>query len=421
MNKILLVVTSLVLVTASCVKNKGEVTYTYNKAIAQYDNISALRSQDLVEAPKPIQTIGKVFYGSSVVLIGEKNKGIHVINNTNRNLPSKTSFLNLPYCNEFYVDGTILYAETHYDIVKIDISNTANPVLLHRAENAISQPIINAEGKILTGFNYQIIQESFKLNSPEERALRNSQTLYFDFNNNLIPEGNVPPSFASSNIDNKGTMNKMEVADNHLYIITSSLLKSYDVSGNEIIKTDEKNIGTELETIYYEDNKLFIGSQSSMIIANNSNPSSPQVQSTFTHEVSCDPVLPNDNIAYLTLRSVANEGCLGTTNLLKVVDITNPSSPRNINDKQLRSPYGMTISNNHLFIGEGANGITVLDITNPTNPIEISNNPAIQAFDVIKHPNSSDVILTISNNEIKQLRYDNATNTVQELSNLSTL
>ncbi len=421
MKKVLFMASALLLVASSCVKNKGEVSYTYNKAIAQYDDIDAIRNQSLIEAPRAVTNISKVFYGADVVLIGERNEGIHVINNTNRNSPSKSVFINLPYCNEFFVDGNTLYAESHYDIVKIDISNTSAPSLIKRAEYAIGEAIKNSEGKVLTGFKYEIVNESFKLNSPEELALREANTLYFDYSNNLIPSGNVPPSFTSTNAKNKGTMNKMEVADNHLNVITGTQLYTYDVSGNDIVSTNKQFVGNDLETIYHENGKLFIGSKSSMYIYNNSTPSNPYKLSQYAHEISCDPVLPNGNIAYLTLRSVQNEGCNGTVNLLKVIDISNVGNPTNLNDVIMRSPYGMTISNNHLFIGEGLNGITVMDINNPSNPIEITNNTNIQTFDVIKHPTASDVLLVISSNEIKQISFDASTNTIQELSNLSNL
>lgn len=413
---------SLLVLGTSCVKNKGEVSYSYNKAIAQYDYLEAIRNQGLVEAPRPISDIGKVFYGTDIILIGERNKGIHIINNANRNIPTKPSFLSIPYCNEFFVDGNFLYAESHYDILKIDISNKSNPILVHRAKNAISQPIKNNEGKTLVGFTYQFVHESFKLNSAEELALRKSNTLYFDYSNNLIPSGKVPPSFVSSSAKNKGTMSRMEVADGYLNLITSSQLYTYDISGGSIISTKKQTIGNDLETIYHEDNKLFIGSKSSMTILNNNNPSEPYVLSSYWHEVSCDPVLPNDDIAYLTLRSVQDEGCSGgTVNLLKVIDISNPSSPSNITDVTMRSPYGMTISNDHLFIGEGANGITVMDITNPNNPTEIFNTSSFKTYDVIKHPNDSDIILVISDNDVKQLSFDESSNTIQELNSLLSL
>lgn len=409
------------LTLSSCVKNKGEVSYSYNKAIAQYANIEEIRNQDLVQSSRPIQNISKVFYGTDVILIGEKNKGIHVIDNTNRNIPTKPAFLNLPYCNEFYVDGNFLYAETHYDIVKIDLTNKSNPTLVYRGNYAISNPIIGENGSVLIGFRYEFVRETFQLNSPEELALRKANTIYFDYNNQLIPEGDVPPSFTSSNGKSKGTMSKMEIANHYLNLITGSSLLTYDISGNTIVKTQQQQVGTDLETIYHENNKLYIGSKSSMIIMNNSNPSAPTKISEYTHEVSCDPVLPNGNIAYLTLRSVDSEGCNGTVNLLKVLNVTNPSSPTEITNVNLRSPYGMTISNGRLFVGEGQNGLTVLDITNPTSPVEIHHSTAFKTFDVIKHPTDNDIILIISRNDIKQLQYNSSTGTIQELSSLLSL
>lgn len=407
------------LITTSCTKNKGEVAYTYNKAIAQYDDIESVRKMEIAEPPQTIVNTGKVFFGNEVILIGEKNKGIHIIDDIKPHFPAKVSFINLPYCNEFYLDGNYIYAETHYDIVKIDISNKQHPVLVHRAENAIAQSITNSDGKVLMGFETKVVKEHFKLGSPEETELRNNSLLYFDYNDQLIPKGDLPPAFIGSDNGSKGTMNKMDVFNDHLYLLGNNELHTFYAGSNDIHKVDKQWIGSDLETIYHRDNNLFIGSRSSMITMDVSTPSAPVEISTYTHEVSCDPVLPHNNVAYLTLRTVDFEGCNGAVNALEVLDITNTHSTTKINEVTLRSPYGMALSDDYLYVAEGQNGLTVLNISDPKNPVEIFHYDGVEAYDVLHHPGLQNVLLLMSRNGIEQLRFDPSNIEVEKLSTVT--
>ena len=104
---------------ASCSKDRGKVTLTYNKGTAIYADLDQIRSSNIVENSRTsIEDPGKIFIGEDFVLIGEENEGIHVFNNTNPHNPTPVSFINLPYSKEFYVDGNHIYAEAHYDMVK---------------------------------------------------------------------------------------------------------------------------------------------------------------------------------------------------------------------------------------------------------------------------------------------------------------
>ena len=57
----------------------------------------------------------------------------------------------------------------------------------------------------------------------------------------------------------------------------------------------------------------------------NSNPASPQLLSTYAHVNSCDPVVVEGDIAYVTLRS--GNTCAGFTDQLDVINLQDPKKP----------------------------------------------------------------------------------------------
>lgn len=419
MKNVLIFATASLLLVTSCTKNKGTISQTYNKATAQYANIDAIRSQDLIKPAQPITNTGKVYFGDRVLLVGEKNKGIHVYDNSNSRSPIKAIFINLPYSDEFYVEGNVLYAETHYDLVKIDITNPFAPTLITRKNNAFGDPIRNDKGEVLIGFNYQVVTETFELNSPEEQALRNNNNLYFNYNNQLIPEAEIPSSFVGAGGESKGTLNRIAIKNNYIYLVGHNDLHTFSDNGNSIQSISKKSIGSEIETIYSEGDHLFIGTKSSMIIMDATNPSSPTKISQYDHVVACDPVYPNGDVAYLTLRTSDNNGCAGTANVLEVIDISNLNSPTLITEEALSSPYGMSKLDNFLFVGEGANGISILDITNPRQPNKVAQHNNVKTFDVLAHPNVPNVILVIEEFGFKQYQFDPNTLSLQELSTVT--
>jgi hypothetical protein len=153
-----------------------------------------------------------------------------------------------------------------------------------------------------------------------------------------------------------------------------------------------------------------------MIVMSISNPTMPAYISEYQHPTSCDPVYPNGNVAYLTLRTGDFSGCSGDENTLTVLDISTVSNPVEIDQITMQSPYGMTLIDNKLFVGEGENGLVIFDATNPSALVQLSSNPSIKAYDIIKHPTLTDVVLTTGNNGLEQYKVDYNTMSFQLMS-----
>jgi len=417
MKKIFVILLGSTLILSSCTKDKGSVSMTYNKGVAVYADIEELRSTELLTNSKPIVNPGKIFIGETALLIGEKGVGIHVFDNTNPNSPVNKAFIQLPYTNEFYVADNILYAESHYDLVKINLVDLGSPQLLDRLEYAFSDALTNDKGEVLIGFDYNVVTEKIKLNSPEAIALQESHSLYFDYNSKIIPESVVPSSFTGTSESGRGTLNKIAVYNDYIYVVGDKHLHTFNNNGI-MSKSDNESLGRNLETIYPEGDRLYIGTRSSMITMDISNPADPNETSSYEHPTSCDPVLPFGNVAYLTLRTADFSGCSGDENTLDVVDITNPSNPEQLNSIVMQSPYGMSVINNHLFVGEGVNGLEVFDITNPELPVSIDHYDDIEAYDIMMHPSISNRLLITNENGLEQYQLDYNTMEISLLSHI---
>ena len=121
-----------------------------------------------------------------------------------------------------------------------------------------------------------------------------------------------------------------------------------------------------------------------LFIFDNSNPQSPQELGSLQHGTGCDPVVAQNNHAYVTLRSTNAEGpCPGWTNQLEVVNITDPRAPFSEAVVTMDGPQGLSIDGNTLFVCDGTSGLRVLDVTTPASPREMARFSAIQATDVI--------------------------------------
>ncbi|MCT4580734.1 MAG: hypothetical protein N4A35_04885 [Flavobacteriales bacterium] len=401
-----LILASSIFLLFSCHKDKGVISLTYNKATAIYGSLDEIRTSPLVTVPKTIQNPGKIFIDENVLLIGEENEGIHVFDNTTPASPSPVSFIQIPFNKEFYIEDNIIYAETQYDLIKIDVSDLSNPTLIDRLENAFGTPLLNSQGEAIIGFSYAVATETFKINSPEEKAIRKDGYLYYDYLRKTIPPSSVPSSFTSSSRESKGTLNKIALSNDHVYVIGGTQLYTFHNTNNELSKIDELFLQNGIETIYPEDNKLFIGTLNSMLIVDITNPSNPVQEGTYFHTTSCDPVLPKENVAYLTLRTGDFGGCSGDENALHVIDIEQTSFPKLHEQITMTSPYGMQLINHYLFVGEGKNGLSIFDANDPLNLTKVMTKTNIEVYDIMEHPSNPNIILTTNESGLQQYVID---------------
>ena len=139
-----------------------------------------------------------------------------------------------------------------------------------------------------------------------------------------------------------------------------------------------------------------------MHIYDNAIPTEPVYISSFLHVTTCDPVVVNDQYAYVTLRS--GNACNGFTNQLDVINIENLNNPYLVKSYSMQNPHGLGLDGQTLFITEGEFGLKVFDATDP-NTIDanlIKQFQDIHGYDVI--PNNG-VLMMIGDDGLYQYDY----------------
>ncbi len=100
-----------------------------------YMSYKEFRELPRIEKPKEIKKAGKIYIYNDLLFINEPNKGIHIIDNTNKSKPIKKYFINLPGNIDISVKNGYLYADSFTDLVVLDIRDIDNIIKVHREEN----------------------------------------------------------------------------------------------------------------------------------------------------------------------------------------------------------------------------------------------------------------------------------------------
>ena len=403
----------------SCSSDSGELTVTYTKANAIYGDLQEIRATPLISASRNLEDVGKIYLGNSFILLGEEEQGIHVYDNSNPEQPVSRMFMNIPGNREFYVAGDYLYAESYYDMLKINISNPFQPALEARIENAISSDILNGRGEALIGFNFEQVTEEVDLDSDLYSTIwDHGNIVYYDYELNFIPPSAVPSSFAGNSNNQSGSINRITELDGHVYVISKANLSVYETQ--QFTQVFQQIIGSQMETIYPLGDRLFIGTANSVEIFSVEDPSQPIYEGSFWHATSCDPVLPvTENIAYATLRTGEFAECPGDINALVVLDVSSEFGAFQINEIEMVSPFGLTVIGEHLYVGEGENGLKIFDVQELGFPELVRWNQQVTAYDVLPHPTDPNLLLITGPQGLEQYQLSTQDLQLQLLSSIS--
>jgi hypothetical protein len=200
-----------------------------------------------------------------------------------------------------------------------------------------------------------------------------------------------------------GSMARFAITGNHLYTVSSTTLKVFDISqATHPQAVSDVKLGFGIETIFPYGKNLFIGSQTGMHIYNNEDPEHPELLSIYEHVQSCDPVVVQGNYAYVTMRNGSD--CRNGSNLLDVIDISNLASPQVVKSFPMKNPHGLGIDGNTLFVCEGNYGLKIFDASQPDNPVETQFIEDIKTYDVIPRNN---LLIVVGKDGLYQYDYSN--------------
>lgn len=181
-----------------------------------------------------------------------------------------------------------------------------------------------------------------------------------------------------------GSMAKFSISGDHLFVINEYQLKVFDIhNGSAPQLVGSLGVDFGIETVFTLEDHLFIGSINGMYIYDISNPSNIKYLSFYQHITSCDPVVANDTLAFVTLNSGSACWWQGGANRLDVLDIKDKEYPRELSSLPMSGPRGLGIYQNYIVVCDGEMGVEIYDFTNPENLVKVGGISGIDAYDVI--------------------------------------
>ena len=376
---LILVITGI----TACVKDacKREHTYTYYEAV--YKTKDEVRANIKSNTSRPIETPGKIYIRGNYVFLNEVDRGIHVIDNSNPSAPKPVSFIDIPGNLDMAVKGNILYADLYTDLVALDITDPVHAKLTKIVEGVFPYRVYG-NGFVRSVSNDMIITDWVR----RDTVLREScdQPNWFRSWGRadvfMTTVNSSQSGAASSPIGTGGSMARFAILNERLYTVSISELEVFNITDSRNPgHTNTVSIGWNIETIYPFRDKLFIGSTSGMFIYHASNPDAPSLAGQFSHVSSCDPVVADDNYAYVTLRSGTE--CQGFTNQLEIVKLNNLTDPTLEKTYPMKNPHGLSKDADLLFICDGAAGLKVYNASDVKNLRLLDEVKDLDTYDVI--------------------------------------
>ena len=366
----------------SCLKDNVTKTYSIFEPI--YKSKSDVLADIKSSTPVSISNPGKIYMYGNYIFLNEVNKGVHVIDNSNPASPVIKAFINIPGNVDIAVKGSVLYADLFTDLVVVDISNPLNAALQKVVPKIFPERVYAAgfvadSTQVIVGWTEKKIKEPVDGQPGAGRGwIRRDALLSFSsFQSGTPGSGGVQTVTGIA-----GSMSRFSIVNDQLYAVNNSSLKVLNIATmNDPQLQNTVWVGWNIETIYPFKNKLFLGSSNGMFIFDISNPSNPVREGSVAHFRACDPVVADNDYAFVTLR--AGTFCQGTNNQLDVINVQNVMSPRLVKTYGLTNPHGLAKDGNLLFICDGTDGLKVYNASNVMD---------LQLLDRIKNLETYDVI-----------------------------
>ena len=363
--------------------------------VPQYETTAQLAAKVTVESPKDYAEAGKIVTYQNYIFINKPNEGIHVVDNSNPATPVNLHFINIPGSLDLTIIDDHLYSDMFSALVVFDISDVTLPDLIedftveevfyynpYRTLDNVSRPevgydytqyeSIDDSRGIVTGWEVEIRQEPLE-----------DQILYLRLEDTAIAETtSSDQSNGFNEVSTAGSMTRFLPIDRYLYTINFNELVLFSIGDNyQPSRFARLDTGTQAETLFQLNNLLFVGSTTGMLMYDVTSPSNPNYLNSIEHFRSCDPVVADENYAYVTLRGGTN--CFTETNELQIIDIRTPEELSVVARQVMFNPHGLAIHEDYLLVCDGTAGLKVVDVSNREQPEILSTDNVPFAYDII--------------------------------------
>jgi len=401
---------ALIFILSGC---EDKYTEQYLSLEPVYMSYKDFREAVKVESTHSLQKPGKIYYKDNYLFINEIMKGIHVYNNTNPASPQYVGFIAIPGNVDMVIKGNIMYADSYIDLVGIDISNPAAAKEVARLKSVFPYsvppyesyyrlgPIDDTQGVVVDWTVKKVRKEIEQISYPVYPVYFGSKFTEFSLSADAATNGAQQTSAAGIG----GSMARFGLIGDHLVAVDNSTYYNFDLTNATSPSLETKlGMGWGIETMFLSGSNMFLGTNNGMLIYNVTDVTRPTYVSNFWHATGCDPVVVQNNRAYVTIRG--GNACGSLINRMDVLDITNLQTPTLMRSYNMTGPYGLGIDDDVLFVCDGTDGLKVY---NAADPYLISENliatfKDINAYDVIPLGNS---LLMIGSDGFYQYDYTN--------------
>ena len=398
------------------------VQETYSYKINEPVFMSAAEFRNSVKVsrtPQQINKQGKICFYKDFLYISEPDKGIHIINNIDPANPKAVGFIEIMGNADIAIKNDVLYADAYIDLVWFDITNPALPVLQGRKENVFPTAIPPMDN--FYGYDYEQCSDKSKGVivgwELKEKTGTYTKNRWWWWRGGMVDDAymsNVESGAKNSgNTGITGSMARFSLYNNYLFTVMNNTLAVFDLSNRApVVATDSIYVGWDVETIFSYKDYMFMGTPRGMLIYSVSNPVKPVYVSSFTHFYGCDPVVVENDTAFVTVRS--GNLCGQNSNELIVVDVSNIKQPKQIVSYSMTSPKGLGIDNGTLFLCD--DGLKVYDARNPMILMakQLAHYKGMDGYDLIPFEHT---LMMIADDGIYQYDYTDLKN-IKQLSKL---
>jgi hypothetical protein len=380
----------------SCLKDKLTHSYTIYTPIYQTKEQVTLNIKS--NPAEEIQSPGNLFVYGNYIFLNETDKGVHIIDNTDPSNPVDKAFIDIPGNLDIAVKGNILYADMYQDLVVVDISDPLHAKWVKTLPDVFTERYYGngffaASDMVIVGWTKK--DTTVELEHPQN---------YWVYPAGVLFDAGAPQSAgaaAAPILGISGSMARFTIVNDYLYAVDHHTLLPISinhpadpVAGNVI------SAGFDIETIYPFKNKLFLGSMGGLYIYDISQPEAPVKEGDFIHARACDPVIADDNYAYVTLREGTT--CGPANNELEVVDVQDLQAPSLLKSYPMTKPQGLTKDNNMLFVCD--DGIKMYDASDPANIVLKTHVTGLETRDAIAWNKN---LIVVSADGLYQYDYSN--------------
>ena len=412
MNKFLFIVLGfMTALLSSCSDSLSEtVTYKINEPV--FMSTDAFRSSVKVSAESTaITNYGKICFYDGYLYISESGKGIHIIDNTNPADPKNIGFIELLGNADLSIRNNLLYADSYVDLVWFDVTTPSAPVLKGRLEDIFPKALPVIDNNF--GFDYAMCYDQnqdkgivvgWELRERTESIDNYTGGWYWGWGNAKDDLYTSVGETSSKSVN--GSMSRFTLYANKLYAVTENHMTIFDLSNEQPVKaTESVYVGWNVETVFsYEDN-LFMGTPTGMIIYSVTDPLKPEWQSSISHVYGCDPVVVDNDLAYVTVHS--GNLCGQDSNQLMIVDVSNVKVPKQVATFKMTSPKGVGVDNGMLFLCDA--GLKIFTIETPANLYlrSLKQYTGMAGYDLIPYNNT---LMMIAEDGLYQYDYTDVNN-----------